>query len=75
MNSPHEAQRHHEGSVAFPKCFTTDVNCLEKTAISNTFMLEKFTVLNSHDKAKFNDTVFEDTKIIETEGEKQFLHF
>ena len=45
-------------------------------------MLEKLTVLSNHYKAKFNDSfwrytdrVFEDIKIIETEGEKQFLHF
>ena len=31
-------------------------------------MLEKLTVLNNHDKAKFNESVFEDIKIIETEG-------
>ena len=75
MNSPNEAQRHHEDSVAFQKCFTTDVNCLEKAVISNLFMLEKLTVLNNHNKTKFNDTVFEDKKIIKTEGEKQFRHF
>ena len=49
--------------------------CLEKAVISNPFMLEKVTVLNNHDKAKFNNSVFEDIKIIETEGEKQFLNF
>ena len=59
MNNPHEAQRHHEDSVAFQKCFLTDVNCLEKVVISIPFMLEKLTVLNNHDKAKFNDSVFE----------------
>ena len=75
MNSPHEAQRHHEDSISFQKRFNTDVNCLEKAANSNPFMLEKLTVLNKHDKAKSNDRVFEDIKIIETEGEKQFLHF
>ena len=72
MNSLHEAQRHHEYSVAFAKRFTTDVDCLEKAVTSNSFMLEKLTVLNNRDK--FNDSVFEDNKIIETEGEKQFLH-
>ena len=61
--------------MAFQKCFTTDVNCLEKAVISKSFMLEKFMVLNNHDKAKFNDRVFEDIKIIETEGKKQFLNF
>ena len=70
MNSPHEAQRHHEDSVAFQTSFTTNFNCLEKAASSNTFMLERLTVLNNHDKGKFNDSVFEDIKIIETEGEK-----
>ena len=75
MNSPHEAQRHHEDSVAFQKRFNTDVNCLEKAANSNPFMLEKLTVLNNHDQAKSNDRVFEDIKIIETEREKRFLHF
>ena len=70
MNSPHEAYRRHEDSVVFQKRFTTDVNCLEKAVISNPFRLEKLTVLNSHDKVKFNDSVFEDIKII-----KQFLHF
>ena len=38
-------------------------------------MLEKVTILNNHNKGKFNDNVFEDIKIIETEGEKQFLYF
>ena len=75
INSPHEAQRHHEESVTFQKRLTTDVNCLEKALISIPFLLEKLTVLNNHDKAKFNNRVFEDIKIIETEGEKQFLHF
>ena len=74
MNSSHEAQRHHEDSVAFQKRSTADVNCLEKKVISNPFMLEKLTVLNNHDKIKLNDRIFEDIKIIETEGEKQFLH-
>ena len=30
-------------------------------------------VLNNHDKAKFNDRVFEDIKIIETEGKNNSL--
>ena len=38
-------------------------------------MLEELIVLNNHDKAKFSDSVFEDKKVIEKEGEKQFLHF
>ena len=38
-------------------------------------MLEKLTALNNHINAKFNDSVFENIKIIETKGEKQFLHF
>ena len=75
MNSLHEAQSHHEYSEVFQTSFTTNVNCLEKAAISNNFMLEKLTALNNHDKGKFNDSVFEDIKTIETEGEKQFLHF
>ena len=75
VNSPHEAQHHQEDSVAFQKCFTTDVNCLQKAVISNPFMLKKLTILNNHNRAKFNDNIFEDIKIIETEGEKQFLHF
>ena len=78
MNSPHEAQRPHEDSVAFQKRFTTDVNCLEKTVISNPFMLEKRILLNNHNKTKFNELNFrvsEDIKIIETEGSKPFLHF
>ena len=74
MNSLHEAQLHHEDSVAFQKRFTTDVNCLEKAVMSNPFMLEKVMVLNNHNKVKFNNSVFEDIKIIETEGEKQFLN-
>ena len=75
MNSPHEAQCHHKDSVAFKKIFTTDVNCLEKAFISNPFMFEKLTVLNNHDNVKFNDSVFEDIKIIKMVEEKQFLHF
>ena len=62
-------------TVVFQKRFTTDVNCLEKVVISKLFILEKLTVLNNHDKAKFNDRVFENIKIIETKGEKQFSHF
>ena len=38
-------------------------------------MLEKLTILNNCDKAKFNDSIFEYIKIIETEGETQFLNF
>lgn len=38
-------------------------------------MLENFTILNNHNKAKVNDNLFEDIKIIETEEEKKFLHF
>ena len=75
MNSPHEAQSHHENSVLFKKRFTTDVNCPEKAVISNSSMLERLTVLHNHDKAKFNDRVFEHKKINEVEGGKQFLHF
>ena len=41
----------------------------------NPFMLDKLTVLNNHEKAKFDDGVFEDIKIIEAVGENQFLHF
>ena len=52
MNSPHEAQCHHEHSVAFQKRFITDVNCLEMAVISNPFMLEKLTLLNNYNKAK-----------------------
>ena len=74
MNSSHEAQRHHEDSVAFQKRSTTDVNCLEKNVGSDPFMLDNLTVLNNHDKTQFNDRIFEDIKIIKTEGEKQFLH-
>ena len=70
MTSPHESQHHHEDSVAFQKRFTTDVNCLEKAVISNPFILEKLTVLNNHDKAKFNDRVFEDIKIIDQQKGK-----
>ena len=75
MNSQHEAQCHHEDSVAFQKRFTTDVNCLKNAVINNPFILEKLMVPFNHNKAKFNDRIFEDIKIIETEGEKQFLHF
>ena len=75
MNSPHKAQCHNEDSIAFQKRFATDLNCLEKAVISNPFMLEKLTVLNNHDKAKFNDSISEDIKIIETDGEKPFLYF
>ena len=57
MNSPHEAQRHHEDSVAFQKHFTTYVNCFENAVISNPFILKNLTVLNNHDKTKFNDRV------------------
>ena len=59
MNNLHEAQHHHKDSAAFQKRFPTDVNCLEKAVISNLFMLEKVTMLINHDKAKFNDSVFE----------------
>ena len=34
-NRLHEAQRHHEDSVAFEKSFNTEVNCLEEAVISN----------------------------------------
>ena len=46
MNSPYGGQLHHEDSVAFQKCFTTDINCLEKT--SNLFMLKKLMYLKMH---------------------------
>ena len=75
MNSPHEAHFHHEDSVVFQKCFTTNVNCFEKAVISNPFMLENLTVVHSHDQAEFNNRVFEDIKINVAEGEKQILHF
>ena len=69
MNRRHKVRCHYEDSVTFQKCFTTDVNCLEEAVISNPFILEKRTALNNHDKTKFNDSVFENIKIIETEGE------
>ena len=75
MNSPRKAQCRKKDSVAFQKRFATDLNCLEKTAISNPFMLEELTVLNNHDKAKFDNSISEDIKIFETDGEKQFLYF
>ena len=68
MNRRHKARRHYEDSVTFQKRFTTDVNCLWEAVISNTFILEKRTALNNHDKTEFNDSVFENVKIIETEG-------
>ena len=68
MNRRHKARRHYEDSVTFQKRFTTDVNCLWEAVISNPFILEKRTALNNHDKTKFNDSVFENVKIIETEG-------
>ena len=37
-------------------------------------MLEKLTILNNLNKAKFNVSIFEDIKIVGTEGEK-LLHF
>ena len=52
MNSPHEAQRHHEDSVAFQKRFVTDVNYFEMAVISNPCMLENLILLNNHNKAK-----------------------
>ena len=75
LNSSHEAQRHQDVFVVFQERFTTDVGCLKKAAIGNPFMLEKLAVVNNHNKSKFNESVFEDMKIIEAEGEKQFLHF
>ena len=75
MNSPRKAQCRKKDSVVFQKRFATDLNCLEKTAISNPFMLEELTVLNNHDKAKFDNSISEDIKIFETDGEKQFLYF
>ena len=69
MNRRHKARCHYEDSVTFQKCFTTDVNCLEEAVISTPFILEKRTALNNHGKTKFNDSVFENIKIIETEGE------
>ena len=58
----------HNNNGAFQKHFTTDFNCLGKAVISNSFMLEKLTVLNNHDKAKFNDRVFEDIKSLKQKG-------
>ena len=63
---------YHKVSVAFRKRFTVDVSCLEKAVIIKPFMLEKLTVLNNYDKSIFNDNVFEDIKIIKTEGETIF---
>ena len=68
-----EHDRHHEDTVAFQKRFSNYVDGLEKALISNPFKLEKLTVLNNHEKASFNDCVFEDLKIIGSEGENQFL--
>ena len=73
--STFEHDRHHEDTVAFQKRFSNDVDGLEKALISNPFKLEKLTALNNHEKASFNDCVFEDLKIIGSEGENQFLEF
>ena len=48
MNSPYGGQLHHEDSAAFQKCFTIDINCLEKTVVSNLFMLKKLMYLKMH---------------------------
>ena len=56
MNIPHEAQRHHEDFVASKKRFIADINYLEKAVISN-LSCWRSSVMNNHDKAKFNDSV------------------
>ena len=68
-NSPYETQSHHEDFVAFQKRFTTDVNCLENTVISNPFMLEGSLSWTTTIRQNLNICVFEGIKIIETEGE------
>ena len=38
-------------------------------------MLENLTVLTNHSQAKFDDSVFENAKIVETAEGKEFLYF
>ena len=45
LDSPHEAQHHHEDTMAFQKRFSADVSCLEKAIISNPLCLNKLTIL------------------------------
>ena len=70
-----EALHHHEDTAAFQKRFTRDVDTLDKAPMTNPFKQDKITVLNNHEKGKFNDSVFEDIKIIHREGEYLFLEF
>ena len=74
-SSDHESQCHHEDSAAFQKRFTADIKSLNVALVSNPFLLERLTVLNNHDKAKFNDRVIEDIRVLESNGEKQFHEF
>ena len=67
--------RHHEDTNAFQNRFTCDVEKLGQAIVSNPFKLDKLTVLNNHEKASFNDSVFQDLKIICSEGERQFRDF
>ena len=73
--SNHESQCHHEDSAAFQKHFTADVKSLNPALVSNPFLLERLTVLNNHDIAKFNDRVIEDIRVLEFNREKQSLEF
>ena len=59
-----EALHHHEDTAAFQKRFTKGVDSLDKALMTNPFKQDKLTVLNNHEEDKFNDSVFEDVKII-----------
>jgi hypothetical protein len=74
LESDSRADHHHEDTAAFKDRFSKDVNNLDNAMVSNPFKLEKLTVLNQED-ASFNDSVFEDLKVMCAEGEKQFLQF
>lgn len=63
-----ECLHHYEDTNAFQKRFTKDAISLDKALRSNPYKLDKLTLLNNHEKGRYNDSVFEDLKTIKSEG-------
>ena len=75
MNSSYEAQSHHEDSVLFQKCFTTDFNCPEKVNISDPFMLRSSLSCTTTIRQDLTIEYLKIKKSIKQKGKNKFLHF
>ena len=63
-----EPLKHHEDSETFKNRFSAHVSWLKTSILTNSFKLNKLTVLNN-EKATFNDIVYDDVSKMSKLGE------